>query len=124
MHIRPSIRIMKYAYYANDEFRSTGKNPKGVKVIKAEWVEIVEDEDPTPGINQVVVRDQILEGGKHRKRKVLRDKTMDEIEGEAYEEDRQFESTRLKNAYLLFKDNNATMAQVQRGLAYVFKYVV
>ena len=115
---------MKYAYYANDEFRSNGKNPRGIKVTKAEWVEIIEDEDPTPGVNQVVVRDQILENGKHRKRKVLRDKTMDELEGEAYNEDRKFDEDRIKLIHSKFKDGTATHAQLCKFAAYMTKHVI
>ena len=115
---------MKYAYYANDEFRSNGKNPRGIKVTKAEWVEIIEDEEPTPTRDQVVVRDQILENGKHRKRKVLRDKTMGESEAEGHRQDAEFENTHLKNAYLLFKNGNATNKEAQRAIAYMIKHAL
>lgn len=107
---------MNYAYYANDEYRPNGKNPRGVKVTKAEWIESIEDAEPTPTDNQVIVRDQILENGKHRKRKVLRDKTPAELGQDVQNAADTRERLWFKNNRSKFKDNSATDEDRNRAI--------
>jgi len=113
------------ALYINGKFvRVERTKTLPEKVITSEWIDVIEDEEPTPAVDQVVVRDEVRIDGKHRKRKLLRDKTPSELSREANEEKRSVDRGIVKALYLNLKNGTATNIQAQKALAYIIKNVV
>lgn len=113
-----------HAYYANNEYQRSGKNPRGVRVTSAEWIPIKKDKEPDPEEGKVLVVDHVREGDSHRIRKVLRAKTADELQSEVDHNETNLERDKLKAVYEIFNSGNANNAQIQKAIAYLIRHAL
>lgn len=109
------------AYYANDVYQPNGRNPAGVRVAKAEWIPIVEDEDVVPGRGEVAVTDHIREGARHRIQKTLRDMTAEEIDRRDANQAVRDEDALWQSRIPLFEAGTTTDLNDKQAIAHILR---